>query len=184
MVNIDMNTEKVNRGGPNIIIITGEKQCGKTTACEMLYALLKKQGVKCGGVLCPGSETRSFHLLRNDTYLPFSAGREEKAVQIRKFRINARHFGKAKSAIIEDLQKEVLFIDEIGILEMQDLGFYPEFAEAVNARERGLVLVCRKSIVDEFLRRYCPDRRYNLFSLRERNSEKLAFQLLNILRPS
>jgi len=184
MVNIDMNIEKVNQGKKPLIIITGEKQCGKTTTCSILVSLLKDRGFSCGGVLSPGGETRRFHLLNSDRYLPFSPGRNEKTVSIGKFRISARNFDKAKESIIDDLTEDVLFIDEIGLLEMDGQGFYPEFIYALEKRSNFLILTCRKSILSLFIARHCSFLNYFLLFLTERNSDTYARQLFSFLNGS
>ena len=81
------------------------------------------------------------------------------------------HKGNMQQAIIQierSLEIEYLFVDEIGILEMNKGGFYPVLEKAFS-REQGNIFVVRESLVEDILDSY--DFNYNFQIIRVKKSQ-------------
>lgn len=149
-------------------IITGPRRAGKSTLCMDILQYLKNNNKDAGGVITPQNSIRWMYFVRDDRKIRFEAKKGEESIQVGKFHI---HKGNMQQAIIQierSLEIEYLFVDEIGILEMNKGGFYPVLEKAFS-REQGNIFVVRESLVEDILDSY--DFNHNFQIIRVKKSQ-------------
>jgi nucleoside-triphosphatase len=123
-----MNDSDKNR---HIYVLTGPVQGGKTTSVSALVTLLRSQGVKVGGFLCPGSFSEgrrsAFNLLDIETgqQLPMGSEKEQMGwVKFRRFYFNPDAFIQGEGWIKNSIRSDpgLLVIDEVGPMELEGMG--------------------------------------------------------------
>ena len=140
-------------------IITGPRNAGKSTLCWQTLEHLKQQSVSISGVITLQNDKKWFYLIAEDSKIPFEADETEEFIPIGHFHVNKANLGLTINSIQTHLDSDFLFIDEIGLLELQGSGFYPVL-NSVLTREHGNVLVVRETILDKFLVQYPRAREY------------------------
>jgi nucleoside-triphosphatase THEP1 len=135
-------------------IITGSKRAGKSTLCWHLLQLIRKQSVATvGGVITLQNQKRYFYLISEKKRIPFEAINDQDFIEIGPYKIHKINLKLAIDSIRRGIGSDILFIDEIGILELQKKGYHPVLKTAVS-RNKINILVVRESILDEFILRY------------------------------
>lgn len=139
-----------------IILLTGEKQSGKTT---LLYQKFS-QSNHAGGVLMPVLEGRRhfYSLSYKNVWIAESIHETNPILRVGRFSFLSSAFDIANQSIHNDIgQKPIIILDEIGPLELvQGLGLKPSLDECLQriSSIRYLILVVRPSLVDN-LKDYC-----------------------------
>ena len=134
-------------------IITGPRRAGKSTLCMQVLQHLRKHHQDAGGVITTQNSSRWIYLVQADRKIRFEARIDEECIQVGKFRVHKENMQQAVNHIMKSLKNEYLFIDEIGILEMNKGGFYPVLEEAFS-RTEGNMFAVRESILDKILDSY------------------------------
>ena len=134
-------------------IITGPKRAGKSTLCVHILQYLKNNEKDAGGVITIQNSSRWMYLVHDDRKIRFEAKTGEEYIQVGKFRIHKANMQQAMTHIERSLETEYLFIDEIGILELNKGGFYPVLEKAFS-RKQGNIFVVRESLVENILDSY------------------------------
>jgi nucleoside-triphosphatase THEP1 len=153
-------SESMNK--PKVFILTGEKHEGKTTFAAALAEALKKQGIASGGFLAPGKFENnrrsefdildlktgkqrplcSIHLKEGESIGPFCF--DPSGQQLGNQILSPGH--------LEDV--DVVFIDEIGPLEIKDQGWAPAIDKLMNEPNRTHIWIIRKGLVDEAIQKW------------------------------
>jgi nucleoside-triphosphatase THEP1 len=145
-----------------IYIITGETGDGKTTFLEKLTKILKEQGIRAGGILAPrimeGTTTTGYDILDINSGVRASFLRltnaEIKGVErFTKFD-GGYHLGL--QALDPDYNRDsiLMVIDEAGPLELRGEGWAGRISELLNVNKWQIILVVRKSLVNEVIRKF------------------------------
>jgi nucleoside-triphosphatase THEP1 len=134
-------------------IITGPSKSGKTTLCWDILQYLNNAGVTTGGVITLQNNERLFYLIQSKEKVSFEAREMEDFIPIGKFRVSQANLAKALLHIRDGQKSDYLFIDEIGLLEMENNGFYPELKSAVT-RNEGNIFVVREGFIPKFQEKY------------------------------
>ncbi len=145
-----------------IYILTGGIRTGKTTAlldwCENRNDI--------DGVLCPDDDKGKRYFLNiksKDTY-PLAANNETEdynIISIGPFQFLKSSFQKANDYLLEVNDKRdysYLVIDELGKLELKNIGLHDSAKSTVNQHENSkshhLILVVRESLLNEIIEHY------------------------------
>ncbi|MFX0181587.1 MAG: nucleoside-triphosphatase [Candidatus Hodarchaeota archaeon] len=143
-------------------IITGPKRAGKSTLCWHLLKYIRKQAVvTAGGVITLQNQKRYFYLISENIKLPFQSLNDEELIKIGQYKIHKINLKLAVDSIWKGIKSDILFIDEIGILELQEKGYHPVLETAIS-RVKSNILVVRESILNEFIKRYPQARDYEV----------------------
>lgn len=143
-----------------IYILTGPVQSGKTTWFQKWII----NNPATGGFLTPDMEgMRMFYDIMNDRYLPFQLQSLEDIddIAVGRFIFSGKIFDLAKSLIYAASHEKFnhFIIDEVGKLELNNLGFEPALSAIINQYKRSdaegkLMLVIRDYLLSEAIDKY------------------------------
>lgn len=172
---------------PSLVVITGSVGSGKTHTARSLAGQLKKRGLLVGGVIQPKHENGSSYLLedlatgRQWEFASFDLHRAEGKTGYR-FRKEGWSIA-AKSLKQACRHMDVVFVDELGLLEAEGKGHWPAFRHGIdNGLAKLWVLVVRKDRLDSLAPRLGPVERTIKIPLEE-NISDLASSLLDKIHP-
>ncbi len=139
-----------------IAIVSGEKGAGKSTVCRALIRLARSAGASCGGVITSrapeGSliaedvQTGARELLASLTPGPNGPSTE-------RYFFSAAGIDFSNHAIAQAQDSDILFVDELGWLELRNEGFSTAVDIISAGRAKNAVLVIRRELLDKFLPR-------------------------------
>lgn len=147
-----------------LILLSGERATGKTSACERLVALARERGLDCAGILALGA-LRADGARTEITLLDVATGERrsltrlsegEAFLSVGRFHLSATAMDWAVAQVCAALQtdSDLVLVDEIGPLELrQGGGFAPVLPLLPTARARACLLVVRPSLTDELAER-------------------------------
>jgi nucleoside-triphosphatase THEP1 len=145
-----------------VYVLTGEAGEGKTSLLQKLTVVLKEKGIMVGGILAPrimeGEMTTGYDVLDiiSGIRAPFLRLTNAEIRGVERFtRIEAGYQAGLK-ALDPDNNRDshVIVIDEAGPLELRDEGWAGRISELLKANEWQIILVVRKSLVDEVIRKF------------------------------
>lgn len=136
-----------------ILILTAEKQTGKTTLLQQFC----KERNDIAGILTPiVNGKRVFYNIAGAAYFEMEANKTEAQLVIGKYIFSAAGFKKANDILMQESKRNdinYLIIDEIGPLETKhQQGFYTTLITLLKSSfSYNLLLVVRPSLVKEVL---------------------------------
>ena len=142
-----------------IILLTGPRGIGKTTACQDLAIAARSKGLSLGGVIAPACYDEEGHKIGSDIIALANDQRKHLAVidranphgrTIGSYRFDENVLAWAQEQVISDLRSplDMVIIDEIGRLEMlQNKGFAAALDILSHADTRQALLVVRQSVL-------------------------------------
>ena len=157
-------------------LITGPRRAGKSTLCMDVLHFIRNSGGNAGGVITLQNSDRWIYLVLDDIKLRFEANNNEEFIQVGKFQIHRGNMQQAINHIERSLKSEYLFVDEIGILEMNRGGYYSVLEKAFS-RNDGNIFVIRESILEEILDSYNITFNFQIIHL-ERSQYKQSLGLM------
>jgi len=165
------------------IIISGVSGVGKTTLCERIAEIAEKSGRKCGGVLCPGAEGRTVAIDLSTGEKEEMATTDSKAegIPVGNYILNEEGISLGKKAICNAIENgsDLVFIDEIGPLEREGDGIFPE-AERAIATEKDVIIIIREKMLDEFITQFSAIE-FRTFIINQENRDQLAEKIMGEL---
>ena len=139
-----------------LIIVTGNTGAGKTTVCEKVLGIAKSLGYNCGGIITYKAEDRS--IIIEDV----QSGEREELASIKniyqgprtgKYFFNPAGIEFGAEAINRGISCDILFIDEIGHLELGGEGFIQTLDLVRDDSSKNCILVIRSELLPAFLPR-------------------------------
>jgi len=134
------------------IIITGKVGIGKTTVCEKVVAIAKHLGYSCGGILTPKSKEGIIivDVQTGETELLASLINIYEGPHIGQYFFNPEGINFGIKAIDRGISSDILFVDEVGYLELKGKGFI-KIRELIRAEKvKNSILVIRKQLLLAF----------------------------------
>ena len=163
------------------IIVTGKKQCGKSTTLLELTKLLNNSNITYGGVLTLGDAERKLVLLPEEQILNFQTTDINSSIKVGRFLIDKTNFKEAKTHLLNSTDKKIIIIDEIGILEKDKLGFYDVVNTVLKAENTITILAVRKDILSWFLEHFQSNSDFKVIRIEEKNSIKNATYIYSLI---
>lgn len=135
------------------IIVTGAVGIGKTTVCEKVVAIAKLLGYSCGGILTPKAPDKGITIVDIQTgerTVLASIDNIYQGPHIGKYFFNPDAIEFGVRAIDRGISSDILFVDEIGYLELQGNGFV-KILELIGAEKvKNSILVVRRELLPAF----------------------------------
>jgi nucleoside-triphosphatase THEP1 len=137
-----------------VIIVTGAIGVGKTTVCRKLIEIVQNKGYTCGGILTYKAADKG--IIIED----IQSGEKETLASINnvyhgprtaKYFFNPKAIDFGIQAIERGISSDILFVDEIGHLELGGEGFVNSLELIKADKARNAVLVIRKQLLSDFL---------------------------------
>jgi nucleoside-triphosphatase len=143
-------------------IVTGETGEGKTTLLQKLTTALKEKGIRAGGILAPrimeGNTTTGYDILdiTSGVRAPFLRLTNAEISGVERFTQMEEGYRAGLKALDPDNNRDntLIIIDEAGPLELRGEGWAGRIRELLNINEWQIILVVRKSLVDEVIRKF------------------------------
>lgn len=136
------------------IIITGSIGVGKTSLCAKVAELLKEKGMSCGGIITPRAPDGGIIVI------DLMSGRREvlaaivdiyKGPRIGKYYFNPVGIGFGIDAIERGKNTDVVFVDEVGLLELSGGGFAKVLELVRSGTLKNSIIVIREELLSLFL---------------------------------
>ncbi len=166
--------------------MSGPTKIGKSTLLEKIYLALKEE-FSIGGVITLGQEKRKFVDLRNGNERNFSESDDEQGITIGDFLISDKAINFASNAIIESKDKEIIIIDEIGILESKKKCLYEPVKTLLNSinnfGDKFILLCVRERVLSQILALY-EMKIDDLWRINHQPDEEVLDQLVTFIRLS
>jgi len=144
---------------PKVIIISGEKHCGKTTYAAALMDEFKAKNWPVSGILAPSTiqngrrNTIYVMDLQTDEKL-LLASREDivadKAYTYGGFSFSQSGYKFARNALLNHIPGSIVLLDEFGPLEFANMGHADEFKTLLKSDIAALYVVIRKELLGRF----------------------------------
>lgn len=135
------------------IIVSGRVGIGKTTICEKVVERARTLGYSCGGILTPKVPDKGIIVVDVQT------GERKALASIKKI-YQGPHIGKyffnpdaiefGIKAIDRGISSDILFVDEIGYLELKGEGFVKILELVRVGKVKSSILVIRKELLPAF----------------------------------
>jgi nucleoside-triphosphatase THEP1 len=137
-----------------VIIITGAVGIGKTTVCKKALEIACNSGYSCGGIITHKmpEETLSIMDIRSGEMATLAIPGDRFGGPLTpKFTFDPRGIDFGIQAIEKGISEDILFVDEIGIIETMGEGFIKAF-DIVNQRiTKTSILVIREELLEYLL---------------------------------
>ncbi len=127
------------------VFLTGRPGIGKTTACLKAIELLHQRGVRCGGVVSrevreKGTRT-GFEFVDVETGNTFVlASVDCEGPKVGKYHVDLAGIARAV-AILRSTEADVIFVDELGPMELKSQDFQGAVDELVRGGKQHVVVV-------------------------------------------
>jgi nucleoside-triphosphatase len=146
----------------NIIIITGEKGQGKSSLMQMIASHLEKTGIKTGGIIAPSVVENNlrtgYDIINLNTgkreILARTQG-DEAMLKLGKYFFYERGFKFGESALDlkNNQEAKIIFIDEIGFLELENKGWAQAFSKAIDSG-KPLIIAVRTYLLEKVIKKW------------------------------
>lgn len=164
------------------IILTGEKNVGKTTVVKRVVTALRERGLRPAGFYTDGGpETLYLVPVGPGNRIEFGSRSHDYPgdVSVGRYAINPAAIEVGLTASRAD--GDVVIVDEIGRMERRGDGFAPLLAELDPASDRGILLSVRKSVVPFVERSFPQPGTVRRLEVTESNREQLPTTILDLL---
>ncbi|MFC1910653.1 nucleoside-triphosphatase [Chloroflexota bacterium] len=137
-----------------MFIITGDTAIGKSTICEELKELARLEGLTYGGIItCKSSDGGIIikELQSEMTEILASVDDKYNGPRIGKYYFNPVGIQFGLEAIKNAINTDMLFVDELGYLELKGDGFSSIMKLLTSGKVRNSIVVIRKELLAELL---------------------------------
>jgi len=137
-----------------LIIVTGATGIGKTTVCAKAIDSLTSHGLKCGGVLCWKEAGGGIQLedVESGATAHLAGVKEEySGPHAGKYCFNPEAIDFGNGIIERAARRDVLIVDELGLLELAGQGFTSALDLVSAGRFNNAVVVIRSELLSEYL---------------------------------
>lgn len=177
---------------PLRILLAGDRKSGKTTCCMASAGMLREQGVRPGGVVCPklfnhAGEVIGIEVLNLLDDPPSREVLARTEIQMDGPSTGMYHFSHqglrfGREALETGIRLgDVVFADELGPLEMRGEGFSNLLDLARAPSTPPMVIVVRRDLVSDVCRELAPIQ-VTVLELKSLHPEDAPTRLLELLR--
>jgi len=152
---------KAEAPGPEVFIITGDINSGKSFLMAKLAEEQKKLGKKTGGIIAEGvfsdGVKTGFDIFEPGSGKKYSLAKTEESrgdISAGKYRFSLESFEKAKEALMDFDENSVVFLDEAGPLELDGEGYALCLESIMASNIESLYLTVRESCVGQIREKF------------------------------
>lgn len=160
------------------LVITGEVGAGKTSWCREYACRLRSSGMAVGGVICPAifeEEVKTGYRVTDllsgasATIGTLGSPADVPGEKAGRYLLSDAGLTFAKQAIDKavEIGCDVVFLDEIGHLELAGKGLAGSAMMAYNRRGVSTVSIVRKSLLSDFVRTFTASLANGRFVIRD-----------------
>ncbi len=164
------------------VIITGDKDVGKTTVVKKIVNKLKTNGYKCSGFYTTSGPENCLSIVSVRTHEKYLLGCEEdrfsNSVKVKKYYFNPETISRGRELMEES--GDILIVDELGWLEGRKEGFFPVFEKIKMNRYLGSFLSVRKELKDFFIDQLNEDEKTEIFEVKIDNRSFLPNNIMEV----
>jgi nucleoside-triphosphatase len=135
-------------------VLSGQKGIGKSTICQRIVELAFLERIACGGIITYKSGDGSIIIkdLQSEK-TEFFAGVEDKysGPHLGKYYFSPNGIQFGIEAIKRGLAADILFVDELGPLELSKKGFYSIMDLLFSEKTKTSIVVIREELLPFFL---------------------------------
>lgn len=147
----------MNQALNKIIILSGKRGIGKSTVCNQLSRIAHDSGVRCGGFISYKSADSGItieDIETGKTAILASVKPEHKGPMVGQYYFSLEGLKFGLSAMERGLSSDLLFIDELGHLEVKGQGFAVVFDYLERGAFSHAVVVIREELLLTLLPRF------------------------------
>jgi len=140
-----------------IIVITGAIGIGKTTVCEKIIKITRKQGYGCGGIITYKVQNDDIVIkdIQTGAINNFASTKNTySGPHTEKYYFNPEGIEFGIQAIKKGASADLLVVDEIGQIELNGYGFARILDWLGNQKIRNCIIVIRNTLLPYFLPRF------------------------------
>jgi len=165
-----------------IIVVTGQIGVGKSTVCGKIVQMAKSKGDTCGGFLNYKSQDGKIIIedAGSGDYTIFASLKPEySGLSTGKFYFNPAGFDFGFKVLKEGLTRDLVFIDELGRLEVKGEGFAGVFSLLAENEFNRAVVIIRKELLTELVPRF--HLQPTIFEVTLENRDRAAEEIIEVL---
>jgi len=135
------------------IIVTGRVGAGKTTVCEKVVELAGSRGYSCGGILTPKAPDKGIIIVdvqTGESKVLASINNIYQGPHTGRYFFNPEAIEFGNKAIDRAVSSDILFVDEVGYLELEGEGFARALEIIRAGRVKNSILVIRQELLPAF----------------------------------
>ncbi len=173
---------------PHTILITGERDTGKTTLCLALHRRLTRQGINVSGMITQQLKPHTLVSLelrsgeRHTLTHPFDS---DLGVALTYFRVNPQAMAHSAESLRNSFPTQIFILDELGPLELVRGEGWVEALTLLDPPEYDVALVVVRPALLEAAIRQLPANWFTVVQLTLKNrdevQERLACEILSIV---
>jgi nucleoside-triphosphatase THEP1 len=157
-----------------ILIITGAVGSGKTTVCKKVLETARNTGCRCGGIIThkmPGDTLAVENVRTGATVTLAVPGDRYGGPLVPRFTFDPEGIDFGMRALEQASDDDIVFVDEIGIIETMGEGFIKAF-DIINAGSmKNSILVIREELLEYLIPGL--NRAPVVFTTNEQNRDRL-----------
>ena len=164
------------------LVITGDIGIGKTTVCIKVISKLERNGFLCGGVLSVKDSKGDIKVLnlKNNEEIAFASNNiEYNGPRTRNKFFNQEGIDFGIKAIEESLDSDFLFVDELGLIELEKKGYYKVLDYIKNNQFNNIIIIIRRSLLSQYKK--ILGRKIKLFEVNRKNRSRIPFEIYDYL---
>ncbi len=167
------------------IIITGRVGVGKTTICQKVLEVARSLGYSCGGILTPKAPDKSIIVVdvqSGERKVLASPDNIYQGPHTGRYFFNPEAIEFGNRAIDKAISSAILFVDEVGYLELKGEGFVKTLEIIKAGRVKNSILVIRQELLPAFSARLGP--RNTIIKTTIQNRDRLPPKIAALLNLS
>lgn len=147
----------MNSEADRIIVLSGQRGIGKSTVCKKVSRLARDQGLQCGGFVSyksSGSGIIIEDVETGKTTILAGVKPEYRGPQVGQYYFSPEGIEFGIKALERGLSSDLLFIDELGHLEVRGEGFAAAFNQLEQGTFAHALVVIREELLGVLLPRF------------------------------
>jgi len=137
-----------------VIIVTGPIGIGKTTVCEKVIDIARKQGHSCGGIITYKNQKNDIiikDIQTGETKTLASISNVYQGPRTTKYSFSPDGIDFGIQAINRGTTSDILLVDELGQLELRGQGFAHIIEQISTGKVKNCIIIIRKELLPTFL---------------------------------